>query len=98
MAPNQVADLVKADRLVRLNAVVNRVAEERAQRFAGRTLPVLVEGPNPRDPGQACGRTEHNKVTFFPGDGAALKGRVVAVRIEEVRAYTLIGALVPEDA
>lgn len=32
---DQVADLVKADRLNRLNAVVNEVAEERAQRFTG---------------------------------------------------------------
>jgi tRNA A37 methylthiotransferase MiaB len=48
----QVADLVKADRLNRLNAVVNRVAEERAQRFAGRQVEVLVEGPNPRDDSQ----------------------------------------------
>ena len=32
---NQVADLIKGDRLVRLNAVVNEVAEERAQRFCG---------------------------------------------------------------
>lgn len=53
-----------------------------------------MEGPNPRDPGQAMGRTRHNKVTFFPGDGQALKGRLVMVRVEEVRAYTLIGRLV----
>ena len=32
---NQVADLVKADRLHRLNRLVNEVAEERAQRFVG---------------------------------------------------------------
>ena len=38
---HQVADLVKADRLQRLNAVVNRVAEERAQRFLGRDLQLL---------------------------------------------------------
>ena len=53
------ADLIKSDRLQRLNAVVNRVAEERAQRFLGRELEVLVEGPNPRDPDQVggcCGR------------------------------------------
>jgi hypothetical protein len=53
---NQVADLIKSDRLQRLNAVVNRVAEERAQRFLGRELEVLVEGPNPRDPDQVGGR------------------------------------------
>ena len=32
---NQVADLVKADRLNRLNRIANEVAEERAQRFVG---------------------------------------------------------------
>ena len=37
---NQLADLVKLDRLNRLNAVVNEVAEERAQRFLGRDLEV----------------------------------------------------------
>lgn len=36
----QVADLIKMDRLNRLNRVVNEVAEERAQRFAGRDLEV----------------------------------------------------------
>ena len=34
------ADFVKLDRLNRLNEIVNEVAEERAQRFLGRTLPV----------------------------------------------------------
>jgi tRNA A37 methylthiotransferase MiaB len=37
---DQVADLVKMDRLNRLNRVVNEVAEERAQRFAGQELEV----------------------------------------------------------
>ena len=32
---NQVADLIKVDRLHRLNRIVNEVAEERAQRFVG---------------------------------------------------------------
>ena len=36
----QVADLIKMDRLNRLNAVVNAVVEERAQRFANRDLEV----------------------------------------------------------
>lgn len=91
---DQVADLIKADRLNRLNAVVNAVAEERAQRFGDRVLEVLVEGPNPRDPGQAFGRTRHNKLTFFPGDGHALKAQVVRVHVNEVRAYTLFGTRV----
>jgi tRNA-2-methylthio-N6-dimethylallyladenosine synthase len=50
-----------------------------------------VEGMNPRDARQAMGRSRHNKLVFFDGDGQALKGSLVQVRVEEVRAYTLIG-------
>jgi len=95
--PNQVADMIKSDRLNRLNAVVNRVAEERAQRFGGgRVLEVLVEGVNPREGmgGQAMGRTQHNKLAFFDGDGVGLKGKVVRMKVEEVKAYTLYGKMV----
>jgi hypothetical protein len=42
----QVADLIKMDRLNRLNRVVNEVAEERAQRFAGRDLEVHSNHPS----------------------------------------------------
>lgn len=38
----QVADLIKADRLHRLNRVVMEVATERSQRFSGRTLEVRM--------------------------------------------------------
>ena len=154
-APEQVADLIKADRLNRLNGVVHAAAEERAKRFlgaplpccmlyafallwasarkallnscsrgmcaqsvprmlgcrlrsgtmpaqneqrdragpaAGRELEVLVEGPNPRGAG-AVGRTQHNKLTFFSGDGAALAGQLVVVHIDSVRSYTLYGTM-----
>jgi tRNA-2-methylthio-N6-dimethylallyladenosine synthase len=104
--PDQVPDAVKADRLNRLNAVVAAVAEERAQRFMGRTLEVLVEGPNPRPeaeaalgaPALAYGRSRHNKIVFFAGDGEALKGQIVHVRVDAVRAYTLYGQINPDGA
>lgn len=92
--PTQVADLIKADRLNRLNAVVGEVATERAQRFVGRTLEVLVEGVNPRNPGQAFGRLRHNKLVYFDGDGAALRGALVAVAIDRANAYSLFGEMV----
>lgn len=91
---DQVADLVKLDRLNRLNAVVAEVATERSQRFAGRELEVLVEGPNPKDARQAFGRTRHNKLAYFDGDGEALRGRLARVRIERANAYSLFGTLV----
>jgi len=92
---DQVADLIKADRLVRLNAVVNEIAEARAQRFEGRTLEVLVEGVNVRDPTTAMGRTSHNKIMFVSGiDGEAYKGKLVMAKVNKINAYTLYGDFV----
>lgn len=94
---NQVADLVKMDRLNRLNLVVNTIVEERAQRFADRTLEVLCEGPNPRGAdgiGTAFGRSRHNKLVFFDADGEHLRGKMCSVAITSVHAYTLYGNMV----
>ena len=57
----------------------------------GALLQVLVEGPNLRMAGQAMGRSRHNKLAFFDGDGAALTGELVTVFIERVHAYSLFG-------
>lgn len=54
---NQVADLIKSDRLIRLNKVCLEVATERSQRFVGQVAEVLVEGPNPKVEGEAVGRS-----------------------------------------
>lgn len=89
----QVADLIKADRLNRLNAVVTEVASERSQRFLGRTLEVLVEGVNPRDSKQAFGRIRHNKLVYFDGDGEELRGKLVNVHIDHCNAYSLYGKM-----
>ncbi|GAX83790.1 hypothetical protein CEUSTIGMA_g11215.t1 [Chlamydomonas eustigma] len=91
---NQVADLIKQDRLNRLNRVVMEVATDRAQRFQGRTLEVLVEGVNPKDGTQAFGRIRHNKLVYFSGPGNELKGRLVMVRIDQCNAFSLFGDMV----
>ncbi len=48
---------VKVERMERLVEVVQRRARERAQRFVGRTLDVLVEGTSRHDPSRLRGRT-----------------------------------------
>ena len=58
---------VKVERMERLVEVVQRRARERAQRFVGRTLEVLVEGTSRTDPSRLRGRTRHNKVVNFAG-------------------------------
>jgi tRNA-2-methylthio-N6-dimethylallyladenosine synthase len=87
----QLSEEVKADRLQRLNHLVNVTAAARSQRYLGRIETVLVEAQNPKDPGQVMGRTQGNRLTFFPGDIAQLKGQIVAVKVTEIRPFSLTG-------
>src|SRR4029453_18652563 len=70
---------VQREGMGRLVDLVQRRGHERAQRFVGRPLDVLVEGPSRNDPDRLRGRTRHNKVVNFPGRSRA--GDIVAVRI-----------------
>jgi tRNA-2-methylthio-N6-dimethylallyladenosine synthase len=80
---------VSAERMERLVEVIQRRARERAQRFVGRTLDVLVEGTSRHDTGQVRGRTTHNKVVNF--DGLASPGEIVPVAITSATSQSLVG-------
>jgi tRNA-2-methylthio-N6-dimethylallyladenosine synthase len=80
---------VKVERMERLLEVVQRNALARAQRFLGRTLEVLVEGPSRTDAGRLRGRTRHNKVVNF--NGLASAGELVDVAITAATSQTLSG-------
>jgi tRNA-2-methylthio-N6-dimethylallyladenosine synthase len=80
---------VKVERMQRLVEVVQRRAHERAQRFVGRTLDVLVEGPSRTDPSRVRGRSRHNKAVNFAG--LAAPGEIVPVEIHAATSQTLAG-------
>jgi tRNA-2-methylthio-N6-dimethylallyladenosine synthase len=80
---------VKVERMERLVEVVQRRANERAQRFVGRTLEVLVEGPSRTDPAKQRGRSRHNKTVNFAG--LAAPGELVPVEIHSATSTTLAG-------
>ncbi len=80
---------VKVERMERLLEAVQRRARERAQRFVGRTVEVLVEGTSRTDPSRLRGRTPHNKVVNF--DGLASPGDTVEVQIDSATSQTLMG-------
>jgi len=80
---------VKVERMERLVEVVQRRARERAQRFVGRTLEVLVEGPSRTDPAKLRGRSRHGKTVNFTGLGAP--GELVPVAISGATSTTLSG-------
>ena len=84
-----VAHEVKVERMQRLVEVVQRRASERAQRFVGRELDVLVEGTSRTDPSKLRGRSRHNKTVNFTG--LAEPGEIVPVQISAATSQTLAG-------
>ena len=80
---------VKRERMERLVEVIQRRARERSQRFVGRTMEVLVEGPSRTDVSRLRGRTRHNKTVNFHGTAAA--GELVEVEIAGATSTTLSG-------
>lgn len=91
---NQLSEEIKSDRLQRLNHLVNVKAAQRSQRYLGRMEEILVEDQNPKDQSQVMGRTRGNRLAFFEGDINQLRGKMVRVKIQEVRAFSLSGELV----
>jgi tRNA-2-methylthio-N6-dimethylallyladenosine synthase len=86
---NQVADLIKADRLNRLNRLCTEISAARSQRFVGSIQDVLVEDVNPKNDQQVMGRTQHNKIAFFPGNLEEMRGKLITVRVNSATASCL---------
>ena len=80
---------VKVERMERLVKLVQRRARERAQRFVGRDVEVLVEGPSRTDPERLRGRSRHNKAVNF--SGVAVPGELIGVTVTAATSQTLSG-------
>ncbi len=87
--PGQVRREVKSERMGRLVELVNERAAARAERFLGRDLEVLVEGPSRTDPARLRGRTRHNRAVNF--DGLAAPGDLTEVAITDTTSHSLSG-------
>jgi tRNA-2-methylthio-N6-dimethylallyladenosine synthase len=86
---DSVSPEAKRARMERLVEAVQRIATERSQRFVGRTMEVLVEGPSRNDPGRLRGRIRHNKTVNFAG--LAGPGEMTEVEIASGTSTTLAG-------
>ncbi len=91
MTERLVAHEVKVERMQRLVEVVQRRAHERAQRFVGREVEVLVEGGSRTDASRLRGRSRHNKAVNFAGTAAP--GELVLVQVTGATSQTLTGEL-----
>lgn len=102
---DDVPDEVKQRRNQQLLQVQNAVSLEENQRWVGRTVQVLVEGPSKTDrkkPAagalhQMTGRTRCDRIVVFNGP-ESLAGRLVDVHIETATALTLFGKIVQQNA
>jgi tRNA-2-methylthio-N6-dimethylallyladenosine synthase len=86
----QVPHPVKKERMAALIELIQRRALERSQRFVGRSMEVLVEGPSRNDPTRIRGRIRHNKAVNF--EGTAGPGEMVEVEIGSASSQTLTGS------
>jgi tRNA-2-methylthio-N6-dimethylallyladenosine synthase len=91
LLPDRIPHETSVARMQRLVDVIQRRATERAQRFVGRELDVLVEGSSRTDPSRLRGRSRHNKVVNF--DGLAEAGELVLVNVTEATSQTLAGEM-----
>ena len=65
--PAQVSQAVKEERNQRLLEVVNVQGAQQHQKFVGRQVQILVEGPSKKNPARMMGRTRCNKIVVFDG-------------------------------
>lgn len=89
----QVDEQVKSERLQQLMRLQNYKAKEESQKYLGKTVKVLVEGPSRKNPEMLTGRTSTHKIVLFKSDRTDLKGKFVHTRIYEAKTWTLYGEL-----
>jgi tRNA-2-methylthio-N6-dimethylallyladenosine synthase len=90
---DQVPEEIKSERLQIVQTLAAQHGLERSMRYVGRTVEVLVEDGNPRNPSQVMGRTRQGRQVFFDGDLEQLRGEFVDVYITEARTWSLMGEL-----
>ncbi|HHW18101.1 MAG TPA: tRNA (N6-isopentenyl adenosine(37)-C2)-methylthiotransferase MiaB [Firmicutes bacterium] len=82
----------KSRRLERLVEVQNSITRENNRRLLGKTVEILVEGPDEREPEHFRGRTRTNRMVICTS-GKAEPGQLVHVRIQEAGTWYLKGPM-----
>jgi len=95
LAENQVDEDVKADRLQSVQRLAVKHGLERSERYMGRVVEVLVEGRNKKvtSEEECMGKTRQGRQVFFEGKVDELLGKLVMVKIDEARPWSLRGVL-----
>ncbi|MBQ3866571.1 MAG: tRNA (N6-isopentenyl adenosine(37)-C2)-methylthiotransferase MiaB [Clostridia bacterium] len=92
--PDPVPPEVSRERMGRLLALQTRIQTENNERYLGREVLALCEGPSKTDPAYYSARTSEARLIHFPGDERVCAGEFVRLRITEARAIMLIGEMI----
>jgi tRNA-2-methylthio-N6-dimethylallyladenosine synthase len=84
----QLPQAVKEERNQRLLELVNATGARQHQKFVGRQVQILVEGPSKRNPARLTGRTRCNKIVIFDGS-ARHHAQLMDVKVIRAGAFTL---------
>lgn len=95
--PDRVPPEVVQERFLSLNRLQDELTLESNRRLQGQVVEVLVEGTSKNNPDRVAGRTRTNKLVVFPGK-PDLIGWLVAVHIDSVQTFNLLGSRVEEGA
>ena len=91
---DQIPEDIKKERFNRLLNLQNKISKEKNDRFCGLELEVLVEGASKNNENVFAGRTRTNKIVNFYSDKNNLSGKLVGVKIEIAKTWSLFGHLV----
>jgi tRNA-2-methylthio-N6-dimethylallyladenosine synthase len=90
LMPDQVPQETKQERNRLLLELINNIGRRRYERYVGRRVQVLVEGPSRKNPARLEGRTPTNKIAVFEGAPRHV-GQLVELKILRTGSFTLYG-------
>ena len=82
----------KEERLQRLNELVNKYAREANEKYVGKVVKVLIEGPSDKN-GKVMGYTDTMKLVNIAADESYI-GEIVDIKITEAKTWSLEGELI----
>jgi len=88
--PDQVPQKIREERNQRLLELVNEIAARKYEKFVGRRVQILVEGPSWKNPARMTGRTRCNKIVLFDGSDRH-RGHLMYLKITRAGSFTLYG-------
>lgn len=91
--PDNVAEVDKTNRIVRLNNIQHEIAFAKHRCYSGQTVRVLIEGSADKGINQQMGKTEGNLTVVFPKT-AFNPGEFVSVRVTETTTGALYGEVI----